>query len=196
MLSLVGGVVWVQGLLPSWDNPFSSRTVDRTQEPVLMAVRDIGEFRAARGSYQVIVDLANDTNLPDGLLGTRTLFVAAGSVDAGVDLAGLEDDAVVVSDDGRAVTIVLPAAHLYDAELDLDRSYVFERDEGLLNRIGGIFSGSDEYEREAMLVAEERLNEAARANGELAASAEENTAAMLRGLVRGLGFQRVDVRFE
>jgi hypothetical protein len=117
-------------------------------------------------------------------------------VDAGVDLAGLEDDAVSVSDDGRAVTIVLPAARLYDAELDLDRSYVFEREEGLLNRIGGIFSGSDEYEREAMLVAEGRLNEAARANGELAASAEENTAAMLRGLVRGLGFQRVDVRFE
>jgi len=196
VLSLAAGVVWVKGVIPDFHNPFASRTVDRTQEPVLLAVRDMGEYRAVGGEYQVIVDLAKDTGLPDALLGTRTLFVAVGTVDAGVDLSNLDEDSVRVADDGRTVTIVLPHATLYDAELDLKRSYTYDRDEGLFNRIGGVFSGGDDYEREAMVAGEAKLNEAARANGTLVDRAETNTAAMLESLVKGLGFTSADVRFE
>ena len=46
-----------------------------------------------------------------------------------------------------------------------------------------------------MLAAEREIAEAARANDELVRQAEENTRTMLEGLVRGLGFERVDVRF-
>ena len=197
VLSLVLGVVWIKGVLPDWHNPFASRTVDRTQQPVLLAVRDIGEYRAAGGEYQVIVDLEKDTGLPSEVLGTRTLFVAVGSVDAGVDLSTLDEDAVTVSDDGRSVSIVLPHARLYDPELDLGRSYPFDRDEGLLNRIGGVFTGGDDdWQREAMLAGEARIAEAAAGSGELVSRAEENTATMLETLVKSLGFARVDVRFE
>ena len=197
MLSLVLGVVWIKGVLPDWHNPFASRTIDRTQEPVLLAVRDIGEYRAAGGEYQVIVDLAKDTGLPDELLGTRTLFVAVGSVDAGVDLSNLDEEAVTVAGDGRGVSIVLPHARLYDPELDLGRSYTFERDEGLFNRIGGVFTGGDDdWQREAMQVGEAKIAEAAAANGTLVSRAEENTATMLETLVKSLGFARADVRFE
>lgn len=196
VLSLVLGVVWIKGVLPDWHNPFASRTVDRTQQPVLLAVRDIGEYRAAAGEYQTIVDLEKDTGLPSEVLGTRTLFVAVGSVDAGVDLSTLDEDAVTVSDDGRSVSLVLPHARLYDAELDLDRSHTFERNEGLLNRIGGVFTGGDdEWQREAMQAGEAKIAEAAAAS-ELANRAEENTATMLETLVKSLGFARVDVRFE
>ena len=96
-----------------------------------------------------------------------------------------------VSQDGTAATITLPHARFYDADLDLERSYVYDRDEGLFNRIGGIFTGDDEYEREALLAAEQKLDESAKANGELARRAEENTAAMLESLVRSLGFASV-----
>jgi Protein of unknown function (DUF4230) len=195
ILALVGAFLWIRGALPDFDNPFAERTVDRTQEPVLQAVRDIGEYRAAAGEYQVVVDLEKDTKLPSELLGERTLFVAAGSVDAGIDLSMLGEDAVTVSGGGRAVTIELPTARLYEAELDLDRSYVYERDEGLLNEIGNLFSDDEGYEREAMLAAERKLDEAARSNDELLDRAEANTSAMLESLVRGLGFDRVDVRF-
>lgn len=195
ILALVGGFLWLRGLVPDWDNPFSERTVDRSQPPVLLAIRDIGEFRGASGSYQIVVDLEKDTKLPSEILGSRTLFVAVGSVDAGIDLSRIGTDAVEVSQDGSAATITLPHARFYDADLDLERSYVYDRDEGLFNRIGGVFTGDDEYEREALLAAERKLDESARANGELARRAEENTAAMLESLVRSLGFERVDVRF-
>ena len=196
MLSLVFGVVWIKGVLPDWHNPFAARTVDRTQEPVLLAVRDIGEYRAAAGEYQVVIDLEKDTGLPSELLGTRTLFVAVGSVDAGVDLSRLDEDAVTVSGDGRGVSIVLPRARLYDPELDLGRSYTYDRDEGLFNRIGGVFTGGDDdWQREAMQVGEAKIAEAA-AGSELVSRAEENTATMLETLVKSLGFARADVRFE
>ena len=196
ILALVGGFMWLRGLVPAWDNPFSERTVNRTQPPVLLAIRDMGEFRGATGNYQVVVDLEKDTKLPSEILGSRTLFVANGSVDAGIDLAGIGPEAVDVSQNGTAATITLPHAQLYDADMDLERSYVYDRDEGLFNRIGGVFTGDDEYEREALLAAEDKLNESARANGELTGRAEENTAAMLESLVRSLGFATVNVRFE
>jgi hypothetical protein len=170
--------------------------VDRTQPAVLQSLEDIGEYRAASANYELLVDLEQDTDLPAVILGERTLFVAVGSVDAGVDLTAIGPDAVTVSEDGAGVSVVLPAAEVYDAELDLRRSYTFERDEGLLNRIGNVFSGDGGYQQEVMVVAEERLNEAARANGDLAERAEENTAAMLESLLRSLGYERVEIRFS
>jgi hypothetical protein len=197
VLSLVGGFMWVRGALPDFDNPFAAETVDRTQPAVLQSLEDIGEYRAASANYELLVDLEQDTDLPAVILGERTLFVAVGSVDAGVDLTAIGPDAVTVSEDGAGVSVVLPAGEVYDAELDLRRSYTFERDEGLLNRIGNVFSGdAGDYQQEVMVAAEQRLDEAARANGDLASRAEENTAAMLESLLRSLGFERVEITFE
>jgi Protein of unknown function (DUF4230) len=196
VLSLVGGFMWVRGVLPDFDNPFAAQTVDRTQPAVLQSLQDIGEYRAASANYELLVDLEQDTDLPAVILGERTLFIAVGSVDAGVDLRALGTDAVEVSEDGAGVTITLPPADLYEAQLDQRRSDVFERNEGILNRIGNVFSGDGDHYRDVTLAAEERLNEAARANGDLAERAEENTAAMLETLLRSLGFERVAVRFS
>jgi hypothetical protein len=196
VLTLVGSVMWIRGAFPDFDNPFAETTVDRTQPAVLKAIQDVGEYRAATGNFEVIVDLEKDTRLPSELLGERTLFVAGGSVDAGVDLWRVDDEAVRVSDDGTAATITLPRAHVYEPELDLARSYVYERERGLLNRVGSVFSDDEGYEQEVYLVAVRRIDEAARANGELTERAEANTRAMLESLVRALGFERVDVRFQ
>jgi hypothetical protein len=55
-------------------------------------------------------------------------------------------------------------------------------------------SGNDQ--RELMLVAQRKLETAARADRNLLPTAERNTAQMLRRLALGLGYQRVTVRFE
>src|SRR5215218_3309008 len=131
LLFLIGGFFYLKGLLPSWDNPFESRTVNRTQPALLESIVDIGEYRAASGNYQVVTDLEHDTDLPSAILGSRTLFVAKGSVDAGVDLTTLDSNDVKLSDDGTSATITLPHAHVFPAELDVDNSYVYDRDEGI-----------------------------------------------------------------
>jgi hypothetical protein len=47
-----------------------------------------------------------------------------------------------------------------------------------------------------LLVAQEKLDAAAAADKTLLPAAERNTRAMLERLARGLGFERVTVRFE
>ena len=196
IVSLIAGFNWVRDLVPSFDNPFSSETIERTSPPVLQSIQDLGEYRAAAGNYQVIVDLEKDTKLPSELLGERTLFVAKGSVDAGVDLRAVGADDVQLSADRRAATITLPHAVLYPAELDLAESYVYERDRGLFNAIGDVFSDGGGSERELYLVAERKLTKAAGGTSGLKARAEENTRATLNSLLRSLGFTRVTIRFE
>jgi uncharacterized protein DUF4230 len=196
IVSLVAGFNWVRDLLPSFDNPFSSETIDRSPPPVLQSIQDLGEFRAAAGNYQVIVDLEMDTKLPSELLGERTLFVAKGSVDAGVDLRAVGADDVQLSADRRAATVTLPPAALYPAELDLAESYVYERDRGLFNAIGDVFADGGGSERELYLIAERKLTQAASGTSGLRARAEENTRATLTSLLRSLGFTRVTIRFE
>jgi hypothetical protein len=196
LLVLVGTVGFVRGLLPSFSNPFAAETVDRTAPAILRSIQDLSEFRAATANMEVIVDLEQETPLPDALLGERTLFVAVGSVDATVDFARLGEGAVSVSDDRRAATVTLPPPVLSDARLDLDRSYVYESRRGVLNRLGALFDDGGGSDREVYLAAERKLDEAARAESGLDERARENTRAMLRSLLGALGFERVDVRFE
>lgn len=195
-ITLVAGVNWVRDILPDFSNPFAAETVDRSQPPILQSIKDIGEYRAAAGDYQVIVDLAKDTALPDELLGERTLFVAVGSVDAGVDLRSLESSDVTVSEDRRQAVLVLPQASLFPAELDVDRSYVYEQDRGLFNRIGTLFGGDGPNQEELYQAGETKIEQAAAANDELRLRAEENTRTMLTSLLGSLGFTDISIQFE
>ncbi len=197
VLGLVAGVAKLGGLLPRWGNPFTTDSVDRTQPAVLKALEDLREYRAATGHFQVIVDLEEDARfIPAVIKGERTLFVAAGNVDAGVDFSRIGADAVTVSEDRRRVAVALPRAQLSDARVDPARSYVYERERGVLDRLGSVFSDNPTSERGLYLLAERRLAAAARDGSGLTERAEQNTEAMLRGLLRSLGFTEVSVRFS
>ena len=187
---------WLLGLLPSIPNPFAERTIDRSQPALLKNIQDLREFRAASGNFQVVVDIERDTALPSQILGERTLFVAAGSVDAVVDFSRIGRNNVTVSDDRRSATITLPAPTLSRPRLDPTRSRVYDRDRGLLNRIGDVFSdGGDQ--QELYIAAERKLTTAANDESSgLRRRAEANTRAMLRSLLRSLGFTSVNVKFE
>jgi hypothetical protein len=198
-LAVLGAFVvvgWVRDFLPDLDNPFREETVDRTGPAVLKSIKNLRDFRAASGHFQVIVDVEQDTRfIPDEIRGERVLFVAVGNVDAGVDFTGIEEGAVEVSDDRRAVAIELPPATFRDPQLDLDRSYVYDRERGVLDRIGSLL-GDDPGDNSGLYrLAEERLADAARDNSGLLARAEANTRLMLEGLLRALGFERVEITF-
>lgn len=192
MLALVG-VARLGDLLPGFGNPFTTERVDRTGPAVLKALEDLREFRGASGHFQVIVDIEKDTRyVPSVLKGERTLFVAIGTVDASVDFAA---PSVAVSEDRRSVTVTLPRARLGGAVVDTGRSYVADRDRGLLDRVGSVFSDNPTSEKELYRLASLRLADAAGADSALVDAAERNTRAMLEGLLRGLGFTTVTVAF-
>ena len=189
-------VGWVRDLVPDFDNPFREETVDRTGPAVLQSIRNLRDYRAASGHFEVIVDVEKDTRfVPDQIKGERVLFVAVGNVDAGVDFTSLEEGAVEVTNDRRRVRLELPPATFRDPELDLERSYVYDRDRGVVDRIKAIFGEGPDVERDLFPLAEEKLAAAARDNSGLLDRAERNTRVMLEGLLRSLGFTTVEVTF-
>ena len=187
----------VKDIVPDFANPFSEKTVDRTGPAVLRSIENLRDFRAASGHFEVIVDVEKDQRfVPAKIKGERVLFVAVGSVDAGVDFTGLDDGAVEVSDDGKSVTLELPPARFREPELDLERSYVYDRDRGAIDRLQSLFGEGQSLEQDLYPLAEEKLADAARDGSGLLARAERNTRLMLIGLLRSLGFARVEVRFS
>jgi Protein of unknown function (DUF4230) len=196
VLGLVLLVNWVGGLVPDWGNPFDTETVDRSGPAVLKSLRNLEEYRAASGHFEVIVDVEQDTSfVPSAIKGERVLFVAVGSVDAGVSFANLDDGAVEVSDDRRTATIQLPPAQFHEPRLDVDRSYVYDRDRGAVDRLEDLFGDETGDDAELYRLAEDKLALAARDGSGLLARAEENTRAMLTSLLRSLGFTRIEIRF-
>ena len=197
---ILGGylfVAWVSDLIPDIVNPFTTETVDRTGPAVLKSIQNLEEFRAASGHFEVIVDVEQDTRfVPDSIKGQRVLFVAIGSVDARVSFAGLDESAVEVSGDRRIVSIELPPATFREPELDLERSYVYDRDRGAIDRIQSLFGDDPGAEPDVYALAEEKLADAARDGSGLLERAERNTRLMLENLLRALGFTRVDIRFS
>jgi hypothetical protein len=177
-------------------NPFGSETIDRTQPAVLRSIEPLSQFRAATANLEVIVDVEQDSVLPSFLKGERVLFVAAGTVDAGVDFGELRADAIEVDEDRTEVTLTLPAARLFDARVDPDRSRVFDRDRGVIDRLGSVFEDSPTEDRSLFVLSERKLRDAAAADPRLLRTAERNTRSMLEGMLRGLGFERVTIRFD
>ena len=198
LTTMVVLAVIIIGLPFAWNwlgSPFSTKTVDRTAPPVLVELRDLADYRAASGDFEVLIDVEKDVKyLPSFLAGERVFFVGVGSVEASVDFSSMDDNAIVIDDDRTGVVVTLPRATLEDAVVDPERSHVANRDRGVLDRLGGMFSDNPTSETELYLIAEDKIAAAAAAS-ELQARAEENTRTMLTGMLRGMGFERVTVRF-
>jgi hypothetical protein len=185
----------IAGSLPDWGG-FEQETVDRSAAPLLTALRDVSQHRAAEGTFQVLVDLEQDTPyLPSFVSGERTTFFAVGRVDALVDVAGIGADRVTASPDRRSVSIVLPAPVLAPAVVDPAQSRVVGRDRGLVERLAGVVEDSPTGEQELYVLAAAKLDEAARGS-DLLARAEANTRTWLTGLAQSLGYEQVTVTFD
>ncbi|WP_229803007.1 DUF4230 domain-containing protein [Planobispora rosea] len=189
LLLVAGRLAW------SWMDPFRESTVDRSQPVLLQSIHDLSRFEAATGNFQVIVDLEKDADfLPDAIKGTRTLFVGAGGVDAYVDFSRLGKDALTVSPDRTQVTVRLPRAQLEKPNLDNGRSYVYTQERGLFDRVSDFLSSSPGNQQELYVLAEKKIAEAALAS-DLRNRADQNTKMMLNGMLTGLGFDKVTVKF-
>lgn len=193
-LVIAGGLLLVAQLLDLL--PGRTETVDRSAPVVLGQLQDLARFRAASGEFSQVVDLEKDVKgVPSFIAGERTMLIAVGSVDAEVDFAELDADAITVSADGTRAEVRLPAASLTPPRIDHDRTHVAARQRGVLNRVNDAV-GSDAPDTDQLYrLAETRIGEAA-AGTELRQRAEENTRAMLTALLTGLGFSEVVVTFD
>lgn len=168
-------------------NPFRSFQTDRSQPALLKSIKDVSQYHAAVGNFEVVIDVEDGVGWVPGIIaGRRTLFVAAGTVNTYVDLSGVADKDLTLSPDGKSVTVRLPEAQLDKPNLDHDRSYVFSQDRGVLNQIADALEVPQQAQY--FKLAETKMTSAAEAS-ELRKQATANTQAMLTGMFGALGIQ-------
>lgn len=181
-------------LLPQLRNPFHTTTTVRSQPPLLKSITSLSRYEAASGTFQVVVDLSKRMSfLPSFIAGSQTLFVADGTVIAYVNFGGLKGSAITVSA-AHAVTITLPRAQLEPAVLNVGQSYVFAEQEGLVNRVGDFFAGNPNSQQEVYILAQQRIQSAARTST-LRTDAQRNTTAMLDSMLASLGYKHVTIDY-
>jgi hypothetical protein len=176
---------------------FGTTVREQPNAVVLAKIEKMAELQAASGRFETVVDVESDDNLlPDWVKGERTVLVAEGEVAATVNFADLDADALEISEDGREVTVHLPAPTLQDVEIDREGTRVISRDRGFLDRMNDALTSGNPTDDEALYDrAEEKLYDAA-TQSDLSEQAEESTTEMLTGMLEGVGFEEVTIVFD
>lgn len=164
------------------------RPARTTTSPVVVeGVRELDQLATVRVTESIIVTRESGGDVLDRLFsGEKVLLVAAGNVEAGIDLSEVGEDDVRV--EGKTVTISLPEPEVLSVSLDEQKTRVYDRDYSPLN-----LRPDDDLVEEARATAEEKIEAAARENGVLE-TAETNAEGSIGAFVEALGFERV--RFE
>jgi hypothetical protein len=195
--AVIGGLLVLSAvhLLPQLRNPFAENTTESSQPVLLKSITALSRYEAATGTFQVVVDLSQRTAfLPSFIEGSDTLFIGQGNEIAFVDFSRLSGHAIRVSPNRKAVTVDLPGAQLEPAVLNVNQSYVYAEQQGLLNRIGNFFSGNPNSQQQVYILAQQKIETAAK-HSPLLTEAQKNTRGMLDGMLRSLGFTQVTVNF-
>ena len=159
--------------------------VDTSTPAVVEKIRQLSRLETVDYSIDKIVEGSRQNPyLPNFLVGDKLLLVAHGDVVAGVDLSQLQAADVTV--DGSRVKVRLPQAQVLSTRLDNAHTRVYSRMTGLL------VEADPNLESEVRLTAEDQFTQAALADGVLD-KARQNAQASVSALLRGLGFQQVNV---
>jgi len=149
---------------------------------IIHEVRSLARLETVQYSIEKVITAESGQGAFGGLFGDRLLFVAHGTIIAGVDLAKLSPEDVWVKE--RVLFVRMPTPEIFVATLDNEKSYVYDRDTGLLTK------GNTNLETQARQVAEEEIEKAAFEDGILD-TAGINAENYLSRLLRELGFPEV-----
>jgi hypothetical protein len=163
-------------------------TVKPDPVSIVHEVRALARLETIQYSVEKVITAETGQEFLGFLFGDRLLLVAHGTVIAGVDLDKIGTDDVEADEAGR-VTLVLPPAEIFTTVLDNEKSYIYDRDVGLLRR------GDIQLESAARLAAEREIERTALEDGILD-QAQVNAEAYLYRLLRSLGFADVTLRWE
>ena len=149
---------------------------------IVHEIRTLARLETIQYTIEKVVTAETGQNVLAPLFGDRLLFVAHGYVTAGIDLEKIGPQDMVVRDGTLYVT--LPEAEVFVATLDNEKSYVYDRETGLLTH------GDINLETAARQVAENQIEQAAIDDGILD-QARVNAETYLKSLLNSLGFPQV-----
>jgi hypothetical protein len=167
----------------------SSITIVQPTPNVLVAVKDLARLESASFHMERVIDLTDKQSLLFGLVQSEDaiLLVAVADISAGVDLQQLRAEDVSADPAEKRVSITLPAPDVFHAELDNSKTYVHTR------HTGALATRKENLETRARQEAEASLIEAALQAG-LLNRANDNARHAIEALLRGLGYEQVEVK--
>ncbi|MDQ3099465.1 MAG: DUF4230 domain-containing protein [bacterium] len=164
----------------------SPYSFNRDHTAVVKEIRELNRLESATFTIEKIIEGGKDGNvLQDLLYGDRILFIAHGEVIAGVDLSSIADDAIKI--EGKKLTVQLPKPEIFFVALNNEKSRVYDRQQGILNR------GDKDLEGETRKVAEESIRKAA-CEANILNISGENAKKQLTKLFTALAFEDVTVQ--
>jgi len=149
---------------------------------IIQGVRSLARLETIQYSVEKVITAETNQGPFGFLFGDRLILVAHGIVIAGVDLEKLTPENMQLR--GGALYVHLPDSEIFLTTLDNDKSYVYNRDTGLLTH------GSINLESEARRAAEDEIEKAAMEDGILE-QAQRNAENYLYRLLRDLGYPEV-----
>lgn len=161
-----------------------NKTPTVVPDPVTIVhdVRSLARLETIQYTLEKVVTAEAGQGELGFLFGDRLLFVAHGRVIAGIDMSLLRPEDVRV--EGEVLYVTLPPAQVFVATLDNEKSYVYDRETGLLNK------GDQNLETSARQVAEKAILDAALEDGILT-QAQTNAENYMDRLFRSMGFKEV-----
>jgi hypothetical protein len=149
---------------------------------IIHEIRSLARLETIQYSVEKVITADSGQEELKALFGDKLLFVAHGEVIAGIDLEkiGLED----VKLNGKVITIQLPPAEVLITRLDNEKSYVYDRQTGLLVR------QNMDLETKARQTAEQEIYKTALEDGILK-QAQSNAENYLDRLIRSMGYEEV-----
>jgi len=149
---------------------------------IIHEVRSLARLETIQYNVEKVITAETGQGALGFLLGDRLLFVAHGMVIAGVDLEKIQPEDLTLQ--SGALKVRLPAPEIFVATLDNEKSYVYDRDTGILTR------GDPNLEKTARQAAEKQILQAALEDGILDI-ARQNAENFLERLLRDLGYPEV-----
>jgi hypothetical protein len=163
----------------------------RTTPGVVTVIRDVARLESTSFHIEKVVEATDRQERLWGFVQAKDalLLVAVGDVVAGVDLGKLHDDDVRADAATGSVTIRLPQPEILSATLDEHATHVYSRSTDTLAAY------DEKLEGDARRAAEDQIRKAALDAGVLE-RARASAARTIAGLVRSMGYARVDVGFR
>ncbi len=155
---------------------------------VLHQIQGLSELTTTRFGMQTVVTASKGRAIGPFEFNTRLLYVAYGEVRAGVDLGLLGPADVVVQDD-RSVTVTLPPPQILDSKLDVNRSYVYDFQQGVLS------PQAPELQTEAERQALEQIIAGA-CESDILGQANQRAELAITKLLEAMDFQEITVKTQ
>ena len=161
-----------------------------TGAAVVQQIKQLSRLETSRFTIEQVIEVKQDSNIPvigNILAGDALLLIAHGNVIAGIDLTRMGAEDIVVSPDGKSISVRMPAAEVFSSALDSQKTRVYTRDRGVFA------PDNKDLESQARQRAEQSILQAA-CEGGIMQEATENGEAALRQLLGLLDFDQISIQ--